>query len=675
LQEVVVKGIHNPKPESKHLNRMPITYMEDIQSYSVATKETMLEIGATDFQSALRAVPGAGAATNDAYGYASLYLRGFRTMPTFRNGIYGLTHGGGDPQNLERIEVLRGPAGIFFNSNSSWVSTYGGIVNKVTKTAFDGKLLEIGGSYGSYNLTRLTADINIPLNDKVYLRVNGVYQIDPIWQSPHIFRKDILFAPVLVYKVNDKLDIKIEGEFNSNYIPQTFYFGNDGLDLSTPRNIRDLKLDYNTNYADPSFTYAKPNTQNFFAVKANYAVSNDWKLSFDFQRTIMNHYTGSIFPFFINDSQMARSWYDYDYKGQINAAQVNLNGCFKTASIKHKLLSGISGQYQYDASNGKLNGWGFPYADTLDLNTGAVPILDANALRSSSDASIFYGRSQVYIGSVYLADQMDFSDRFHIMLSLGLNWLKDPLGGWADYGTPNFKAKSFEQTSLNPRVGLVYEIVKGKASVFGNYTSASNQVPPTPLQSFKPEFSTQMEGGVKFDINHKITSTISYYHINISNTLRQDPTNNLLRIQDATRLSEGVDAEIVGTLFDGFKVIAGYGYNNSKFTESDENIKGKRPAGTAFHNANLWATYTIQSGDFKGLGFGFGGNHLGESYFNDVNTLVIPAYTILNSNVFYNVDKLRLGLNINNMSNQKYWNYAGLAQKPVNVLLSLNIKI
>jgi iron complex outermembrane receptor protein len=60
---------------------------------------------------------------------------------------------------------------------------------------------------------------------------------------------------------------------------------------------------------------------------------------------------------------------------------------------------------------------------------------------------------------------------------------------------------------------------------------------------------------------------------------------------------------------------------------------------------------------------------------DDLNTLIIPAYTLLNSTVFYNAEKYRLSLNLNNMTNQKYWSYEGMAQKPINFLASLTIKI
>ncbi|MDK2758991.1 MAG: TonB-dependent receptor [Blastomonas fulva] len=73
--------------------------------------------------------------------------------------------------DLERVEVLRGPQGTLYGKN-----TTGGAVNIISKTA---KLGETSGDfsvgYGNYNRIDLNGAINVPLGDKLAVRVAGTF--------------------------------------------------------------------------------------------------------------------------------------------------------------------------------------------------------------------------------------------------------------------------------------------------------------------------------------------------------------------------------------------------------------------------------------------------------------------------------------------------------------------
>ncbi|RIV19039.1 TonB-dependent receptor [Fibrisoma montanum] len=671
LQEVTITAGRTLKPDSRQLSRMPIKYLDDVQAYSVATKEVIREIGATDFQTALRAVPGAAAATTDGYGYTTLYLRGFAVSPNFRNGLFNNTLTGGDPQSIEQIEVLRGPAGTLFGSSGT-AASYGGVINKVTKTAFNGQLYEGSLALGSYGLTRATADINTVLSQEnnVFFRLNVAYQVDPFWQQTSAKQKDMLVAPVLVYKPSDKLQLKLEAELNSSQYPYKFYFLTDGLDLSRPRNIRDLPLRYDRYYGDQQFRNVKPVTQNFFAGQAQYTLSSGWKLTADLQKTMYDHTNGAFFPYFRSDTLMARDYYDYDYQFDATTAQLNLNGQFRLGRIQNNLLVGVNVQDVQQASQGRYSATPF-HMDTINLARDFVPIANPTTARANANNVTFTYLNQFRSTGLYVADQVDLTNRFHVLLSLRYDWYYNP--GYADFSRQN--PQPYRQGALSPKLGAVYQLIPEKLSLFGNYSTGFNNVAPTSLQTFQPEFSRQWEGGVKLALNNILTGTLSYYDIAISNVVRQSPTNQQLRIQDGTRLSRGIDVEVVANPLPGWRILAGYGYNNSQFERADESVQGKRPAGVAPHAANLWTTYAVQTGILRGLGFGFGFNHYAQNFNNDLNTFVIPAYTVLNATVFYNVGNCRFSLNGNNLTNQRYWNYAGLPQKPINWLASLSVRI
>ena len=88
---------------------------------------------------------------------------------------------------------------------------------------------------------------------------------------------------------------------------------------------------------------------------------------------------------------------------------------------------------------------------------------------------------------------------------------------------------------------------------------------------------------------------------------------------------------------------------------------------------NFWASYKFQN-KIKGLGLGFGANYVDETYMSTANTFYIPSYTILNATVFYERPNWRVGIKLNNLSNEKYWSTWGAPQAPTNFLANLTFK-
>src|SRR5690606_31418340 len=73
--------------------------------------------------------------------------------------------------DVERIEVLRGPQGTLYGRNAS-----GGVINIITKQPENRMNGYVQMDYGSYNLQRYTAGIRFPLvTDKLYFGAAGMF--------------------------------------------------------------------------------------------------------------------------------------------------------------------------------------------------------------------------------------------------------------------------------------------------------------------------------------------------------------------------------------------------------------------------------------------------------------------------------------------------------------------
>jgi outer membrane receptor protein involved in Fe transport len=73
--------------------------------------------------------------------------------------------------DIQRIEVLRGPQGTLYGRNAT-----AGVLNVITNKA-DPKGLQAFGEfeYGNYNSVKVTGMVNVPVNDKIAVRLAGLY--------------------------------------------------------------------------------------------------------------------------------------------------------------------------------------------------------------------------------------------------------------------------------------------------------------------------------------------------------------------------------------------------------------------------------------------------------------------------------------------------------------------
>ncbi|WP_278022363.1 TonB-dependent receptor [Flavobacterium ginsengisoli] len=223
LKEVVIsspKSIMSKKTD--YVARMPLKNLENPQVYSVIHKELLLDQVAVDVRSAVQNSPGAVPVTYPSGG-VGVTFRGFTTGINARNGMETATNRSStDLANVERIEVLKGPSGTLFGST---ISSFGGVVNLVTKKPFETAATEVSYTMGSYNLNRFTADINTPLKkDKsVLFRLNAAVNREKSFLD-FGFNNTFAFTPSLTYKASDKLTFNIDAEYiSSNNTRRTYH--------------------------------------------------------------------------------------------------------------------------------------------------------------------------------------------------------------------------------------------------------------------------------------------------------------------------------------------------------------------------------------------------------------------------------------------------------------------
>ncbi|MGH8359391.1 MAG: TonB-dependent siderophore receptor, partial [Pseudomonas sp.] len=151
--------------------------IETPQSISVVTKDQMRAQNAESLNQILRysaaVIPETRGST--ASRLDQLTIRGF-TPATYLDGLRMPSSRDALPQkdafDLERVEVLRGPASVLYGQG-----TPSGVINMVSKRPLDTPFHEVGVEYGTFNKKRTTFDLSGPLDDQgVYsYRVAGLF--------------------------------------------------------------------------------------------------------------------------------------------------------------------------------------------------------------------------------------------------------------------------------------------------------------------------------------------------------------------------------------------------------------------------------------------------------------------------------------------------------------------
>lgn len=695
LQEVIVEGNQNPfaNKESDYIARLPLKDLENPQVYSTVTKELMKQQIVTNFDDAVKNAPGLNklwsSTGRSGDGAAYFSLRGFSVQPTMINGISGQTNGGLDPCNMEKIEVIKGPSGTLFGSS---LVSFGGLINIVTKKPYEKFGGEVSYTGGTYGLTRITADINTPLNKEntVLFRLNTAYHYEGSFQDAG-FKRSIFVAPSLVYKASKRLSFLVNVEYyNSEGTNPTMVFLNRTRKLiaTTPN---ELNFNFKRSYTSNDITIKNPNL-NLFG-QATYKLSDKWISQTNISRSVRmsdGYYSYIMYLQPSNDTLISRYLTDQTGTTTTTDLQQNFIGDFKIAGLRNRMVVGVD-YLNIEATNANTAYIVFDNVNTTRKTDPRYGMLTRQALDAKLAANTSPTKTTAITNtySAYVSDVLNVTDKLLIMASLRMDYFKGE-------GTYNHKLDTttgkYEQVAFSPKLGAVYQLVKNKVSVFANYMNGFQNVAPVANQppgisgTFRPQQANQWEGGLKLDLfQHKLAFTASYYNIVVTNVSRPETgtfngVNWNYTVQDGSQKSTGFEFDILANPLPGLNIVAGYTKNESKMVKSAMNIEGLRPTSAGPEQmVNTWISYTFTKGAIKGFGAGIGGNYASENKITNNTTtgaFTIPAYTVLNASLFYEAAAYRLGLKVNNLTNEVY--YTGWStverQMPTRYMGSVAIK-
>lgn len=680
LDEVIVQGERSNKFSRKktaYVSKLPLKDIENTQVYSTVTNEILKSQVVTNFDDALKNATGveqlwtSTGRGGDGAGYYS--LRGFSVQPKLVNGLPGLTNGTINPANIERIEVLKGPSATLFGNA---VSSYGGLINVVTKKPYAGTGGELSFTSGTYGLNQIVGDFNTALSkeDNLYFRLNTAYTTEQSFQDAG-FRKSFFIAPSLSYKVNNNLSFSFYGEITqAEQTNPTFLF----LNRSAPTAASNLdELNYNNKLSFTSNDLTLENPTQNYRIEMDYKLSDTWQSQTLLSKssTSTKGYYSYLFDYgILEGNTYSRFINKQNANTQTTDIQQNFIGDFKIASLRNRMVIGIDyfNQTQTDNSTGyafygNITPDGGANGDdpfTPEVEDVSYPLSSSAVDAVLASQGVTNVKSKYNIYSMYASDVVNITTNLLAMVGLRVDHFDNE-------GDLTNSDDDYNQTTLSPKFGLLYQPIADKLSVFGNYQNGFTNVAPQlvgnpedgpqTLKTFKPEQANQLEFGVKTNLfNNRLNATVSYYDIRVKDRVITDPSSPFNKIQGGEVVSKGFEIEINANPIKGLNIRAGYSKNDSETTKSDNiEILNKRPLEAGPETLyNFWASYEFQEGRLDGFGLGLGFNGASERFainYESTGEFILPSYTIANASVFYQADNYRIGLKLNNAFNKEYY--------------------
>ncbi|WP_019991284.1 TonB-dependent receptor [Rudanella lutea] len=679
LQEVIVSGsLTNrfARPTSDYVSKMPLSNIENPQVYNSIGKELLTEQLVFTVDDAMRNAPGvqkmweATGRAGDGGGYYN--TRGFIVQSQLRNGLAGNVTSDIDAVNLEKLETIKGPSATLFGST---LTSYGGLINRVTKKPYQTFGGEVSVSAGNFDFQRVSLDVNTPLSAKktVLFRLNTAFNHQGTFQTVG-FNRNLALAPSLTFKPSDKLSITVDAEIfrSTNVGKQLIFFYVPGASLGATR-ADELKIDYRNSYMGPGLIQNSRSTNLFGQI--NYRISPSFTSSTNLSSS--HSYSNGIGPYFYllpgatsGNINLVRA--DQSTRNSTNdvfEVQQLLNGDFRLGDLRNRVVFGLD--YLHINSNQLFFGSTF---DTVPVATD----FDYSNFNGTNLRALYAGKAPDFTYpvtgvrdtySAFVSDVLNLTDKLSVLAALRVDHFNNK------GGTQGAAVEGYRQTAFSPKFGVVYQPIKDRVSVFANYQNSFNNrgvynaYDPADADSLvqrfaKLEQANQFEAGVKLNsFGGRLTTTVSYYDIQVKNLLRTDPNPlaaaRFAQTQDGMQTSKGFELDVVANPVNGLNVVAGFSYNDSRIVRASEDVDGRRPStASSPYLANLWVSYRLPNYLVKGLGFGVGGNYASDNKIqNSVSqgVFVLPAYTVLNASAFYDARKFRVAVKTDNFTNQRYW--------------------
>ncbi|MBU1818649.1 MAG: TonB-dependent siderophore receptor [Gammaproteobacteria bacterium] len=622
-----------PARRAQSSSRLGLSVLETPRSVSVIDNALLEQQMATTERDVLRNASGI-ATRSEYYGsYSQFSIRGLWANNTFnflRDGAK-FVHLMDPPLfNIERVEVIKGPAALEFGQVAP-----GGLVNYVSKRPLAEPLRTVKAGAGSHGWRSAEFDFTGPLNADGTLRyrLDGAASRGGSFVDGNTPRKQGV-AGSLEWQITPDTRWRAQAEYQGIDGTST-----SGLAVPDPKNPRSADvLPVSTFYGEPWL-----NTDGhlrFYSTELQHRFSDglEGRVHLSRNETFRNVNIVSPMGPAANGSVPRGYWMAPRQNYTSDTALAELRAQLQTGPVKHTLLAGVDWRAIEGIYGARSTGT-LGAVDLYNPVTGVVaPVASTGISRVSSDT-----RNT----GVFLQDRLAMGD-FALLLGLRHDRFKDA------YTTP---VTDLSQTQ--PSAALSWEVRPG-SMVYTSYARSFQANSGTLLwgdRAAPPSEGKQLEVGWKEEwLNQRLLTTVSAFDLELSNAPATDPLHPGYSVLTARQRIKGVEFELQGRITPGWTVTAQASFQNPKVladTTAGANV-GNRVGLATRRTASLWTQYRVPQ--LPGLWLGGGLVHQGDKFTANDNLWRLPGFTTVDLAAGYQFAAgVRLQVNLKNVANRRYY--------------------
>lgn len=619
IDEVVItkkiqKGVVNG-------GKSPIKALDLPQATAIIDRTTIEQQQILRISDALRNTNGvyvSGASNASGNNQEEYGSRGFSFSGsnTFKNGVRFNGSLIPETSSLESIEILKGSSALLYGNVAP-----GGILNLETKKPKFQQGGEISFRASEYDFYKPTIDIYGSLDASQ----TSAYRVVTSYETGNSFRNVVgserfYINPSFLFNLSKKTTLLVEADYLKD--SRTPDFGLATIDykvVELPRN------------AFINFNWAKfDSKQESISATLTHQINASWQfkslVSYQGYTTNLLSSTrpnsGNTTPTSANNNLVqangdwVRGVQKADNKQDYAFAELDLTGNFSTGNVKHTFLVGADADRSV---TGTLNFTTINYFDKINIYNPTV-VIGKNATFASSEIPTLnkntHADAEVKRAGFYVQDFIEFTQKLKVLAGLRYSYLENTTNTLT-YATAKNVEIHTNDNIISSKLGLVYQPTKSN-TIFASYSDSFvlNTGTDKFFNALPASTINQYEVGIKNELfKGKVTANVTGYVIDFSNLAQTDFSNNNVNTNikelAGSYTSKGVEIDLAGN-FKNIRVMAGYSFNETKYTKSNIYDKGVQLRFTPKNTANASLFYTFENKNLKGLEVGVLSSYVGK---------------------------------------------------------------
>lgn len=536
-------------------------------------------------------------------------------------------------ENVERVDVLKGPSGFLYGVNSPG-GTVDYVIKRPTRDRFATVTSEVRSEDGYYS----ALDAGGPLGDgRLGYRFNlAGEKVGNFGHSGDLRRTFVSGA--LDWAITPRALLRFDFDYQNKRLAAQPVIG------TQPDGSLPPQFDPRTLLGQPWLQY-RTNTFNV-AGRFDFKLTDTWTFTTQVAESYNNRDAAfpDIYSVAANGDILSGDIYlSPDQSFRVLSTNTFVSGKFDTGPLKHQLVTGVSTR-NYEARQG-----GF----------GVMPITVGNLFApvySPAQSTTYPAKTaeKNFQPSVFVSDLIDIGSHWSVMLGVRHVSYRD------DSYAPSGSDTHYQASVNVPSAGVIFKPLPS-LSTYASYSEGFEQGGVAPFntlnagRSLAPVKSKQYEAGVKADIGSRLTVDAAVFRI--EKTLQYVNTANVY-VQAGTQRHTGVELTANGRLTRDLSIVAGAAYLHTAQEETgDPATNGKRAANVPTFQASAFLDYRIAA--VRGLNVNAGVYYVGARPLDASNSVSLPGYVRVDAGARY---QTRIGghttifrAGVQNLMDKRYW--------------------